>query len=141
MRRVTTLVSMLAALFGIVAEPVFAGTLVGSVRLESQTQFERPARYYLGPYRGRSSREARANGPQDVVVYVEGVAGRFTAPAESQRIVQRNETFIPHVLPVLSGTRVEFPNRDNFYHNVFSVMAVDRFDLVASPRGKALVRF
>ena len=34
---------------------------------------------------------------------------------------QRNETFVPHVLAITTGTTVDFPNRDQFYHNVFSL--------------------
>ena len=34
---------------------------------------------------------------------------------------QRNETFVPHVLAVTTGTVVDFPNTDPFYHNVFSL--------------------
>lgn len=42
---------------------------------------------------------------------------------------QHHDRFVPHVLPVLSGRTVSFPNDDNYYHNVFSVVAGDRFDL------------
>ena len=34
---------------------------------------------------------------------------------------QRNETFVPHVLAITTGTRVDFPNSDRIYHNVFSL--------------------
>jgi hypothetical protein len=42
---------------------------------------------------------------------------------------QRRETFVPHVLPVLVGTTVAFPNDDPFYHNVFSLSGAKTFDL------------
>ena len=42
---------------------------------------------------------------------------------------QRNETFVPHVLAVDAGTRVDFPNNDSTYHNVFSLSKAKRFDL------------
>jgi plastocyanin len=42
---------------------------------------------------------------------------------------QRNETFVPHVLAVVTGTTVDFPNSDKFYHNVFSLSKIRRFDL------------
>ncbi len=44
-------------------------------------------------------------------------------------MAQHGQQFIPRVLPVLVGTTVEFPNQDNFYHNVFSVAGGERFDL------------
>src|SRR4029453_10455122 len=49
----------------------------------------------------------------------------------------KDEAFVPHVLPVLAGSTVEFPNEDDFYHNVFSVVAGDRFDLGRYAHGKS----
>jgi hypothetical protein len=53
---------------------------------------------------------------------------------------QRNERFVPHVLPVMVGTVVDFPNSDRTYHNVFSLSRAKRFDLgrYASGRTKSL---
>src|SRR5882724_2372243 len=45
------------------------------------------------------------------------------------RLVQRGKTFLPHVLLVPVGSVVEFPNRDPFFHNVFSLFEGKRFDL------------
>jgi hypothetical protein len=50
---------------------------------------------------------------------------------------QEHDTFIPHVLPILRGTTVAFPNADNYYHNVFSVVAGERFDLGRYGEGSA----
>src|SRR5258708_1128048 len=44
------------------------------------------------------------------------------------RLVQRGKTFQPHVLIVPVGATVEFPNRDPFFHNVFSLFEGKRFD-------------
>ena len=48
---------------------------------------------------------------------------------------QLGERFDPHVLAVLQGTRVEFPNYDDVYHNVFSLSRARTFDLGRYPRG------
>jgi plastocyanin len=40
---------------------------------------------------------------------------------------QIDRTFVPHVLPVQTGTWVEFPNSDNVRHQVFSVSPARRF--------------
>jgi plastocyanin len=58
------------------------------------------------------------------------------------RLDQRNETFIPFVLPIVVGTTVDFTNSDRTYHNVFSLSKPRRFDLgrYGSGRSKA-VRF
>lgn len=45
------------------------------------------------------------------------------------RLVQRNKSFEPHVLVVRVGSLVQFPNRDPFFHNVFSLYEGKRFDL------------
>ena len=48
---------------------------------------------------------------------------------------QINLTFVPHVLPVLQGTTVSFPNSDGLRHNVFSPSPAKRFNLGVYPRG------
>src|SRR5713226_766758 len=50
------------------------------------------------------------------------------APA-NLRLTQKNKSFEPHVLVVPAGSAVEFPNRDPFFHNVFSLFEGKRFDL------------
>jgi plastocyanin len=50
-------------------------------------------------------------------------------PNETPELVQRNKTFQPHVLVVEVGTVVRFPNRDPFFHNIFSLFEGKRFDL------------
>jgi plastocyanin len=45
------------------------------------------------------------------------------------RLTQRNKSFEPHVLVVPVGSVVEFPNRDPFFHNVFSLFEGKKFDL------------
>jgi plastocyanin len=44
-------------------------------------------------------------------------------------LVQRHKTFEPHVLVVQVGTLVAFPNKDPFFHNIFSLYDGKRFDL------------
>jgi len=45
------------------------------------------------------------------------------------RLTQHNKSFEPHVLVVPVGSVVQFPNRDPFFHNVFSLFEGKRFDL------------
>ncbi|MBZ5568923.1 MAG: hypothetical protein LAN64_13865 [Acidobacteriia bacterium] len=51
-----------------------------------------------------------------------------TSP-QSVRLVQRDKTFEPHLLVVRTGSVVQFPNQDPFFHNVFSLFDGKRFDL------------
>jgi plastocyanin len=57
-------------------------------------------------------------------------ASTRTSPArQSPQLVQRNKSFEPHVLVVQAGSTVQFPNKDPFFHNVFSLFDGKRFDL------------
>ncbi len=72
----------------------------------------------------------------DVVVYIEKIPGKtFPAPKDPLVLDQLNLTFVPHVLPVLAGTTVAFPNSDEVRHNVFSPSPAKRFNLGTYPRG------
>ena len=44
-------------------------------------------------------------------------------------LLQKNRTFIPHLQVVPVGSVVSFPNKDPFFHNVFSLFNGKRFDL------------
>ena len=64
------------------------------------------------------------------VVYLEAAPrGAFEREEARATMVQRNETFVPHVLAVTVGTTVDFPNNDHVYHNVFSLSRTRPFDL------------
>ena len=78
------------------------------------------------------------------VVYLESAPhGAFEDHAVPPAALdQRDESFVPYVLPIIVGTTVEFPNRDRTYHNVFSLSRVKRFDLGRYARGQSKsVRF
>ena len=69
-------------------------------------------------------------------------AAPVSGPQNSPQLVQRNKTFEPHVLIVPVGTVVEFPNKDPFFHNIFSLYDGRRFDLGLYEAGtKRSVRF
>ena len=52
-----------------------------------------------------------------------------TRNANPPSIIQRNKRFLTRVLAVEVGSLVEFPNKDPFFHNVFSLFEGKRFDL------------
>ena len=52
-------------------------------------------------------------------------------------MTQDDERFTPHVLPVVRGTTVDFPNADDVFHNVFSLSSARTFDLGRYPKGSA----
>jgi plastocyanin len=67
--------------------------------------------------------------PPVAVVYLEGVFPKAETPPPVARILQKDLTFVPSLLPVQVGTKVEFPNLDDTYHNIFSFSPPKRFDL------------
>lgn len=69
-----------------------------------------------------------ATNPPTAIVYLEGDFAVPATPAVKQ-IAQKDLTFVPSILPIQVGTRVEFPNLDSTYHNIFSFSPTKRFDL------------
>ncbi len=57
---------------------------------------------------------------QGVVYIVRVDEADFPPPEEPVLMDQKNLIFLPHVLPIVLGTTVEFPNSDTVRHNVFS---------------------
>jgi len=67
---------------------------------------------------------------------------RANSSSGNWRLVQRHKSFEPQVLVVPAGASVEFPNRDPFFHNVFSLFEGKRFDLGLYEAGSSrMVRF
>jgi plastocyanin len=69
-----------------------------------------------------------ATKPPLAVVYLEGSFSKKNSTAET-KMVQKDLTFLPAILPVQTGTKVTFPNLDDTYHNIFSFSPAKRFDL------------
>jgi len=109
------------------------------VQLDPTLAAKKPRIRMYGDY-GPGSQPPRPpaiNEVANVVVYLDSLplTGSDTAPAKPLRIEQKDETFVPHVLPVLRGSIVEFPNGDPLFHNVFSLSSVKTFDLGRYPKG------
>jgi plastocyanin len=78
------------------------------------------------------------------VVYLEAAPqGAFEEPERTRVVLdQRDQTFVPHVLAIITGTTVDFLNSDRTFHNVFSLSKAKRFDLGRYPRNEVRsVRF
>jgi plastocyanin len=68
-----------------------------------------------------------ATQPPLAVVYLDGPFTKRNSP--TKQIAQKDLAFLPALLPVQVGTRIEFPNLDDTYHSVFSYSPAKRFDL------------
>jgi plastocyanin len=108
------------------------GTIVGTVRAQGKEGADQDSAG--GAYQSHqfkfADRMDYAN-MHDFVVYVDQPLAEKVAPPTNtlQMVVQKDASFTPHILPLLVGTRVEWPNRDDIYHNAFSMSDAKQFDL------------
>jgi plastocyanin len=72
-----------------------------------------------------------------VVVWLDSVSAVPTVPASTHHaeIIQKDKTFLPHVLAITAGTVVDFPNYDPIFHNAFSNFDGQVFDIGLYPPG------
>lgn len=75
----------------------------------------------------------RKTNPSPVVVWLTRLGDtpepRLDPGQSSYKLVQKDKQFHPHLLIIPVGAKVEFPNSDPFFHNVFSLFDGKRFDL------------
>lgn len=118
-------------------EILFAGDIIGTVRAEPKAGAEQDQAATSAAYSSRKYKFAERvdyDAMQDFVVFLEGKIGTNATPANvvevtTSKVAQKGALFTPHVLPVMAGTTVEWPNNDDIYHNVFSVSDAKQFDL------------
>jgi plastocyanin len=68
---------------------------------------------------------------RDFVIYVDQPMTDIPGASLDQgvKITQKDANFEPHVLPVVVGSSVRWPNDDDIFHNVFSMSDTKEFDL------------
>jgi plastocyanin len=71
-----------------------------------------------------------ALGPGGTVLWLKRADGKTPRPAPARNKVmnQSNKTFEPRILPVTVGSKVDFRNQDEIFHNVFSLSRPNQFD-------------
>ena len=76
---------------------------------------------------------------ENTVIYIDKIEGKQFEPPEKQAIFdQINMKFVPHVLPVLVGTTVDFYNGDAVRHNVFTPEKIaEKFNLGSWKKGES----
>lgn len=74
-------------------------------------------------------RDARGAAVAEAVVYAIPESSRVPPPTRRAVLDQKNRAFVPHVLPVQTGTAVSFPNSDNVRHQVYSFSPAKKFQL------------
>ncbi|HEV7768062.1 MAG TPA: methylamine utilization protein [Thermoanaerobaculia bacterium] len=72
---------------------------------------------------------ARGGAIRDAVVFALPEGKTLALAQKSAVMDQKNRMFIPHVLPVQTGTAVRFPNSDDIRHHVYSFSPAKSFQL------------
>lgn len=111
---------------------LLAGDIVGTVRAHAKEGAEQAAAG--GKYDSRKFKfveKVDYSRFRDFVVYIDQpVAVKTNAPPKTVEVItQKDATFRPHVMPIVAGTTVSWPNNDDIYHNVFSYSETRPFDL------------
>jgi plastocyanin len=124
-------------LAGALAAPaVLAGTITGVVRAQGKQGAEADAGG--GAYASKALKNVETtkyDELRDFVVYIKGPVPGAKLARSREAIHQKDAAFKPHVLPIMIGTTVEFPNDDNIFHNVFSKSDAAKFDLQLYKKG------
>jgi hypothetical protein len=113
-----------------------AGSISGTVRAQGKEGAEEGAGG--GSYSSKALKNAERINYDDIkdfVVYIKGPVPGAKLIHPLEEIHQKNAVFVPHVLPVMVGASVVFPNDDNIFHNVFSKSDAAPFDLGLYKRG------
>jgi plastocyanin len=73
----------------------------------------------------------RLKNASQAVVWLTPLGVNVDQPKQTNipQLVQKNKSFQPSVVVIPAGGKVEFPNHDPFFHNVFSLFEGKRFDL------------
>lgn len=126
----TFFVTLIFILFSAIG--VRAGTIKGTIKAQARPEAQEDIE--SGKYESRKYKFLERidyDELRDFVVYIDQpVPGANKPPAKPlQVVIQKDATFRPHVLPVMIGTTVEWPNNDDIYHNVFSMSEAKQFDL------------
>src|SRR6185503_18156115 len=74
--------------------------------------------------------------PTVAVVWLEGVAPVKTEP-KTVAIRQEGLEFRPRAVAITVGSKVDFPNEDDLFHNVFSYAKGTRIELGSYPKGES----
>lgn len=131
------LIGMLGGQTTALAQQQASGTIKGSVVLPASGTIERSSGRYGNPYqRSQASKKESEPSGAPVLIWIEYPAGR-PHPLRKDPVVlnQKNQRFVPRLVPVIIGETVRVDNSDPVYHNVFSLSKVKRFEVSRRPKG------
>ena len=124
-RRSRRLPSLLAAVVCLAAA-LHAATVSGTVELRES----------------RIESVARGKDYSGVVLSLQPVNQNTSVADKHVTMLQKDKMFTPHILPIVAGTTIDFPNADPIFHNAFSSYSGQIFDVGLYPPGTSKsVRF
>ena len=88
-------------------------------------------------YSGEAVAGRKDPDPTLAVVWLEGVAAPAKVEPRTAVIRQEGLEFRPRALAVTVGSKVDFPNDDDLFHNVFSFSKSNRVELGSYPKGES----
>jgi plastocyanin len=118
-------------------QPLWAGTISGTVHAQGKQGADEESAGG-GNYSSKKLKFAERIDYNDIrpfVVYIQGPVPGATPFVMTNEVRQKDATFIPHVLPIMAGTTVVWPNEDPILHNVYSKSPTKRFDLDLYKKG------
>ena len=120
-------VGLKAALFLLAVAALNSATVSGTIELRES----------------RIASVTRGKDYSGVVVSLQPVNQSVAITPERHAVMlQKNKMFTPHILPVVAGTKIDFPNADPIFHNAFSSYSGQIFDIGLYPPGTSRsVRF
>lgn len=150
MRIGTIAAAALAAFILSAATPALAGDVQGTVSLKSPVAPRAVGKKKVRGYgrtdysEGRRAEDeggpapgAQVNELTYVVLYLEPASGKLPATPRTVSMRQKSKDFVPHVLPVVKGSRVVFTNEDLILHHIYSTSKTDAFEIPKYSRGKS----
>ena len=109
----------------------YAGDIVGRVRGQGKQWNDAAPREKYDSRRFQFMERMDYGNLRDFIVYVDGPVPATQAPTGGvERVVTHSHgEFVPHVMPIMVGTTIAWPNKDDIHHNAFSFSEAKAFDL------------
>lgn len=116
----------------------FSGTITGTVRAKGRPEIEQGDGGKYASRKFKFAEKVDYEAMHDFIVYIDQPPAEKAEPPSKpiEIVTQKDATFSPHVLPILVGTTVRWPNQDEIAHNAFSISDAKQFDLGLYKKGE-----
>ncbi|MEQ9308323.1 MAG: hypothetical protein RLN90_02650 [Balneolaceae bacterium] len=109
------------------------GSVEGVALLAPKNQ---PVRFGGGFYGRPTSSNSSQASSDSILVVLKGESVHLENSDRFQVLNQKDQEFMPSLLPVTLGEKVRIKNSDPVYHNVFSLTSPNKFDVGRRPKGE-----